>query len=461
MKKRFIILIIILITLISLTSCGKIMTIDKAKKEASEILKSEMKYLNIIGKFDKGYVVSSNAMFGFSPTEIDGYTIPHSKDLRLFYIVDGRSISLYSAYYLGYIAKEDLYVIGERLAGDNGKKDYPLIDPNANLDRCIHEPGEWKTTTEATCTTGGIEEIYCKKCDKLLKTIEHLNIPHKYQNGKCVNCEELEYTYIDEYEESPSNMLSFYGTYTKKGETKQGKCTITISVFGIEYEKYHGNKNEGYKYNVLMVTPQKRRKFDLDIIFSINNNTNMKVQYIKKYTSGIFKGNKETKLLDLDIAYREGLINKNILIDVRNRIWEENKVGNYIYEHYEDKESYKDLPKEIYLNYGEYICNLNKSFEVFDRTIKNIDHYSGYSISFYNKYNDYYVGNAYNKLEYSDEETKVRVAGYKFEIEPYHELVVFNEEKVYDIKTAYRKGILTKENIKEIYEFHLFFNKED
>ena len=187
----------------------------------------------------------------------------------------------------------------------------------------------------------------------------------------------------------------------------------------------------------------------------------MKVQYIKKYTSGIFKGNKETKLLDLDIAYKEGLINKNILIDVRNRIWEENKVGNYIYEHYEDKKSYKDLPKEIYLNYGEYICNLNKSFEVFDRTIKNIDHYSGYSISFYNKYNDYYVGNAYNRLEYSDEETKVRVAGYKFEIEPYHELVVFNEEKVYDIKTAYRKGILTKENIKEIYEFHLFLNKED
>jgi predicted small lipoprotein YifL len=31
MKKRFIILIIILITLISLTSCGKVMSIDKAR----------------------------------------------------------------------------------------------------------------------------------------------------------------------------------------------------------------------------------------------------------------------------------------------------------------------------------------------------------------------------------------------------------------------------------------------
>ena len=31
--------------------------------------------------------------------------------------------------------------------------------------------------------------------------IEHLNIPHKYQNGKCIECEETEYEYVDTHVE--------------------------------------------------------------------------------------------------------------------------------------------------------------------------------------------------------------------------------------------------------------------
>ncbi len=461
MKKIHILLAILLISF-TLTSCNKFLSIDKARTEAFKALELTNDYnrnMKIIGKFGEGFVVSLEGNVDSMSTTIDGYSIPYSGMYTLWYIIDGISITLKKAYDLGYIAKEDLYTISERFKENKGKieTDYPLIDPYPRLDRCIHEPGDWKKVVVETCTTGGIEELYCKKCDKLLKTVEHLNIPHKYENGKCIVCGETEYEYVDTYDTYPSDMLGFYGTYTKEEDTKQGKCEITISVYGIEREKYHGNKNEGYNFYVSMETPQKRRKYDLDFVFVISNDTQMKVQYTKEYTSGVFSGKKETKLIDLDVAYKEGLINKNILIDVRNRIWKENKVGNYIYEHYEDEKSYRDYPKQIYLNYGEYIFNHNKIYEIFDYVTKNISELG--SISFYNKYDDYYVGMAYNKLEYSEKETKVRVAGYKFEIEPYRELVVFNEDKIYDLKTAYRKGILTKDNIQEIYEIYLLKNK--
>ncbi len=254
MKKKIIVSLIVIVTLFSLTSCNKFLSIEKARTEAFKALEITNDYRNmkIIGKFGEGFVVSLEGNIDESPTIVDGYQIAHSKMHTIYYIIGGESITLESAYTLGYLAKEDLYTISERFKENKGKIeiDYPLIDPYPRLDRCIHEPGNWKRVVKETCTTGGIEELYCKKCDKLLKTVEHLNIPHKYENGKCIVCGETKYEYVDTYVEAPLDMLGFYGTYTKEEETKQGKCEITISVFGIEREKYHGNKNEGYKFEI-------------------------------------------------------------------------------------------------------------------------------------------------------------------------------------------------------------------
>ncbi len=433
----------------------KFMSIEEARKEAIEILGCKPEILHIVGKFGEGYIVSIKDLDGGYSTIVDGFLIHYSGWHTLKYIINGKEMMLHTAYDYGYIVKEDLHKIEERLKGDNDEIDFPLIDPYPYLKRCIHEPGDWKKISIATCTNGGVEELYCKKCDKLLETFEFFNIPHEYQNGKCKVCGEKEYEYVDTYDETPSNMLSFYGTYRKEDKVNQGNYIETISVFGIEKETY-GNKNEGYIFKFYRET---LKKTDFDFIFAMSNDTEIKVQYKKEYISGLFKGKKETELVDLKTAYAKGLINKNILMDVRNRIWEENKVGNYIYEHYEEKELYRVFPKWSYLNYGEYLLNINKGWQIFKYVTKEFVQVG--SISFYNKYNDYYVGEAYNILEYSDEETKIEIEGYEFVLEPNTKLIVFNEETIYDLQTAYNKGILTKENIQEIYEIYLFENKKD
>ncbi len=462
MKKRFIVLFIVIFTLFSLTSCGKVMTIDKAKTEASKILEGEIKYLSIIGKFGEGYIVSSDAIFGFGSTTIDGYKIPNSLDLRFYYIVDEKSMSLSAAYDLGYIAKEDLYVIGERLSGGNRKTDYPLIDPNANLDRCVHKAGNWKTTTKATCSSWGIEELRCKKCDKLLKTNDIPNILHEYKKGKCVKCKEVEkeYEYLDTYVEAPSDMLSFYGTYVTYEESKNGKDKITLSIFGVDNPNYNSKEYSWREaYGTYKVNDKYKR--DPDIFYVISAGEILKVQYTKEYAYGGY----EKKLLDINKAYNEGIITKNFFMDLTNKIREENRVGNYVYEHFEDKNvrklNIKYYTKEFYLNLEEYLYNRYRSNEIINNVMKYYSVHYGVALSYYGKYKDYYVGEIGDKYKYSDEETTVKVAGYKFVLEPYRKIVVFNDDKVYDLKTAYFRGILTKENIKEIYEYHIFINQED
>ena len=53
MKKRFVVLTILLITLFSLTSCGKVMSIDKARTLAYKALQitDDHRNMKIIGKF--------------------------------------------------------------------------------------------------------------------------------------------------------------------------------------------------------------------------------------------------------------------------------------------------------------------------------------------------------------------------------------------------------------------------
>ncbi|MBQ8292946.1 MAG: hypothetical protein IJX78_03955 [Bacilli bacterium] len=449
MNKKVIIVTIILLLGIGLCSCGTY-SISDARKEAVEVLKYTPKDMNIVGKFGEGFVVDiTDYLWEGGELEIDGYVIPYSGfGSEVLYIVDGKSLSLASAYYFGYLASEDLYTIRERyLENDRDiDVDYPLIDPYPNLKRCIHKPGNWKITKEATCKDDGEKILECKKCEKVLKTVSLVNLPHDYIDGKCMMCEEKEYVYVDSYEDAPVDMTGFYGTYIVDGKNER-----TISVFGVKNEEYNEKDYSWYTFSWWR-EENKNIKKDLDLLYLMSNDTVIKVQYKTTHPN---IGN-IISTTDLLSAYLEGIINKNIFIEVRNKIAEENKVGNYIYEHYEDMKWYATNYKESYLDFVNYIQNKDKSNEIFLDVVKHFNKTTSPSFNFYNKYNDYYVGVACNELEYPEKETIVRVVGKKFELGSHCKLVVFNEEKIYDLKTAYYKGILSEEDIKEIYEFHQF-----
>ncbi len=465
MKKRFIVLIIVLITLFSLNSCGKTMSIDKAITLANKALNVSSEHLKIVGKFGEGFVAIFKGNIDEMATTIDGYTIPYSSRYTLCYIIDGKAMMLPLAYDYGYIGMEDLYVIGDRLKENSGKleTDYPLIDPNANLDRCIHKAGNWKTTTKPTCSKWGVKELRCKKCDKLLKTSDIPNTLHEYKRGKCVKCKEveMEYEYFDTYVEAPSDMISFYGTYVTYEEFKNGKDKITLSIFGVD-NPYYDSKKYSWREGYATYKVNGEYKRDPEVFYIISSNEILQVQYTKEYAYG----GKEKELLDINKAYNEGIITKNFFMDITNKLREENRVGNYVYEHFEDKNVRKlypeDLyPKEFYLNLEENLYNQYRSNQIINDVMKYYSEYYGVTLSYYGTYKDYYVGEIKDIYEYPDEETTVKVAGYKFVLEPYRKIVVFNDDKVYDLKTAYFRGILTKENIKEIYEYHIFINQED
>ena len=79
------------------------------------------------------------------------------------------------------------------------KKDHKFI--NGKCEMCnlenshIHIESEWKIVEEPTCTKEGIEKIVCTYCNKTLKTITIDKIPHNYTEGICIvcNCEDPDY----------------------------------------------------------------------------------------------------------------------------------------------------------------------------------------------------------------------------------------------------------------------------
>ena len=84
MKKRFIVLTILLITLFSLTSCGNIMSINKARKQIIKALGyiPEENYvdLNIVGKYGKGIVID----LAFGVKDSGSYCTIEDVEIRLY-----------------------------------------------------------------------------------------------------------------------------------------------------------------------------------------------------------------------------------------------------------------------------------------------------------------------------------------------------------------------------------------
>ena len=220
-NKKILIIIITIFMFFSLSSCKK-ESVESIKKEVYEKLNWASTYssldINVVGKYGKGYYIDigNNDFYRHAQFTIDGIEIPmYNFADSHFYFVDEKLYSPEAAYSLGYLVKEDLYSIRERYLEHNRKIDidYPLIDPNPQLERCIHKTDGWKITKTATCVEAGKKILLCKKCDKELESVDIYREPHNYVNGKCTYCKDKEYTYTDTYKEAPENMINFYGTY--------------------------------------------------------------------------------------------------------------------------------------------------------------------------------------------------------------------------------------------------------
>ena len=119
-----------------------------------------------MGKYGKGYYIDigNNDFYRHAQFTIDGIEIPmYNFADSHFYFVDEKLYSPEAAYSLGYLVKEDLYSIRERYLEHNRKIDidYPLIDPNPQLERCIHKTDGWKITKTATCVEAGKKILLC------------------------------------------------------------------------------------------------------------------------------------------------------------------------------------------------------------------------------------------------------------------------------------------------------------
>ncbi|MBQ8293652.1 MAG: hypothetical protein IJX78_07635 [Bacilli bacterium] len=438
MNKKFLIVIFSILLLFSLASCKNV-SIAAARKEVIKALGYTPDNMNIVGKYGEGIVV--DITFGGIDTgsySIDGVEIPlYNSMSNIEYLIDGNLYSLHSAYYLGYVVKEDLYSIRDRYIENNRDIDidYPLVDPNKHVKRCIHKADDWKMVKQPTCKNDGNKILLCKKCNKELSSLNIYKEPHNYVDGKCVFCNEKEFINIDTYTMTPEKMVCFLGGYNYVDESFN------------EYETYVFLENvvdddKGY-YSII-------NKEIEDLVFVLESSINIKAYYnIKYYHGGEVSGESY-----LEEAYEKGVINKNILIEIQKRLNEENVVGKYIYDNYSSKKVSKDYSRNVYLKIGEFLQDAIDSEKIYINQSVIIDNIYGPNVDFYGKYNDYYVGMVYDFIEHKDEKKVIKVEEYEFTIFSYRKIYVFNNEKKYELETAYRKGIISKDDLKEIYEIY-------
>ena len=110
----------------------------------------------------------------------------------------------------------------------------------------------------------------------------------------------------------------------------------------------------------------------------------------------------------------------------------------------------------MYLKLGEFLQDKLDCEKTFYDLVKMSCPIYGPSVDFYGKYNDYYVGMVVDEYNHNKVEDSVEIKGYKFEAFSYRKIYVFNDEKIYELKKAYKKGIISDENLAEIYEIYKF-----
>ena len=448
-NKKILIIIITIFMFFSLSSCKK-ESVESIKKEVYEKLNWGSTYssldINVVGKYGKGYYIDigNNDFYRHAQFTIDGIEIPmYNFADSHFYFVDEKLYSPEAAYSLGYLVKEDLYSIRERYLEHNRKIDidYPLIDPNPQLERCIHKTDGWKITKTATCVEAGKKILLCKKCDKELESVDIYREPHNYVNGKCTYCKDKEYTYTDTYKEAPENMVTFLG----------GFLYVNDSVKKLDLDNVYKSETYVFLENIEDIDSTNYSIMPIeieDIVFVLAPSIRIKVYSYTKINNNM------TSELYLDEAYEKGIVNKNILLKIQENLNKENIVGKYIYENYDSKIVRTNYPRNTYLKIGEFLQNKLDSKHSYINLVKMLCPTFGSNVDFYGKYNGYYVGMVADRYNHNPVEKTIKLEGYEFEQKSYSKIYVFNDDKIYGLKTAYQKGIINKENLVEIYEIY-------
>ena len=444
-NKKILIIIITIFMFFSLSSCKK-ESVESIKKEVIKIIGDSSYDINVVGKYGKGIVIDltfGDKDFG-SSCSIGEVEIPlYNSMSSIGYLINDELYDLRDAYYLGYVVMEDIYNIREKYLEKESdiNIDYPLIDPNPQLERCIHKTDGWKITKTATCVEAGKKILLCKKCDKELESVDIYREPHNYVNGKCTYCKDKEYTYTDTYKEAPENMVTFLG----------GFLYVNDSVKKLDLDNVYKSETYVFLENIEDIDSTNYSIMPIeieDIVFVLAPSIRIKVYSYTKINNNM------TSELYLDEAYEKGIVNKNILLKIQENLNKENIVGKYIYENYDSKIVRTNYPRNTYLKIGEFLQNKLDSKHSYINLVKMLCPTFGSNVDFYGKYNGYYVGMVADRYNHNPVEKTIKLEGYEFEQKSYSKIYVFNDDKIYGLKTAYQKGIINKENLVEIYEIY-------
>lgn len=443
MKK---ILIIFLLFIFVLTGCNKKIDTTEVKEKIFEIVNEydqniELNDIKVIGKYDDSYIISIYKPMLFEENvnnkTINGIEIKCSNYYEILCFKENNLYTIEFSADKGWLIEEDLLEIKKQLQMCDYKPNED-IKSYKSVKRCDHSC-IIDNIVASTCTTKGLKTIKCDNCNKNLKNIELDYIAHNYVNSICSNCGEKEYTLISRNEEleNESNpqllgykIIDWFGSYSYNDKE--------IHVYYLS--KYSANSKVGLYYEIVG-----------DLMFSFISDTKVKV----------FCDNNQ---YDLQEAYENNIINKNLCLEIFNQYLEENICNLELYNRYDELKS-KDYDKDYYLNYVQNMNELHQNRLVYMKT-----YYLDFPFAEDTKLSSKYLGNYDNARIIYFEKNRNHLCYYNIDSQIYKineyqfechnsDLVIIYEDKVYNIVEAFEKSILSLDHIEKIYEKFSFHFK--
>ena len=455
MKK--IIISLILLTILIISGC------DKNEYEPNELKEIVSNHLNtsilsnnipngdkyILGKYGEGYVLAnvsyedptimipSNNQYNIEDICFNVY---RRTDLLYFNNIDKILVDIRLAYQYGYLVKEDIVDLKEKIEVFENNKvahDFDMKDYNNKLNRHKHTVKKWEVE-QPTCTAQGVSRGKCDYCDSYTVKYKIDMIEHEYVDGRCKTC-------------------GFTGCKDLK-ENQEVSQLVKES-----YPNYSSNFIAG-------VTTSKEDIYLYEITLSTNNYLDVEYNIINNY---VFYHMSNVKLLlvaNNEVFELQALPKRGLDVEATRILYQKYKESNsfdtYMYENYDSlktnysKEFYKNFHSNMEKSGKEISLIISKQFEInhlyYQKSEFLIDDGFLYRNGNYlGKYNDCYVfidALKFQNLYVNKEKYNVELGTIKFIMNGEYSINVFDGESIFTLKEAYYSNKLSNEDIFKIFE---------
>jgi hypothetical protein len=457
-KKLFLLICISLILFFSSCDSNRKISIEECKEnfvaKLTEFELNKYERINTIGKYGDSYVFAcydEDAITLIEPFQkyyLGGVIIRLHYKTSLIVQHENEIYDADDAYNLGLLLNEDALDLKEKVESLGIDKDYDLVDPNPKLKRCLHHFKKWKVINEPTCIKEGLQESVCKKCKKAKREVMVDKVEHKIVNGICSICSAAEPKEINENKELISLLPS--------------DCEYNFIV-GLEDKHPFYGSSSFYFYEVVQNAEPKEIRFE-----NIGGNLFFKTDNVDIYAVNngelLAFSNSLVRLSNLgyDVLYKKLLENSSV-----DKIIQENSSKLVLLKSYLFNE--KDI---MTLNKACYEKNLifdeikNVYCQTYNRVYTNYENqqynqtnnYTPRITNFFGKFDEAYVfyntGHILDMIECRKRDEVINDLNFKYPQSG--NIIVFYKNKIYSLKEAYDKKIISNESLLEIKNLHIY-----